>query len=72
MISPWVQQLLLNFLIKRQSISSGVSFILCRLHKPLRHNDFKKYFNEGQNVLTNVLCRDQQYVSHASVKRNYD
>ena len=72
MISPWVQQQLRNFLIKRQSISSCVSFIRCRLHKPFRNNDVKKYLNEEQDVLTNVLCRVQQYVSHASVKGNYD
>ena len=69
---PWVQQQLRNFLVKGHSISSSVSFILCSLHKPFRNNDVKKYSNEEQNVLTNVLCRVQQYVSHASVKRNYD
>ena len=72
MISPWVQQQLRNFLIKRQCISSCLSFILRGFHKPFRNNDVKKYFNEEQNVLTNVLCRVLQHVSHASVKRNYD
>jgi hypothetical protein len=72
MISHWFQKLLRNFLIKRQSIGSCLSFILCGLHKPFRNNDVKEYFNEEQNVLTNVLCRVQQYVSHASVKHNYD